>query len=91
MLSGMQVRNSTTKDGVPACPFSHERVERCIHRHGNYQRYESPEGDAKRGIPRFLCLLSGRTISVIPDDMLPYWAVSTEQIQSDFDGKSQSE
>ena len=64
----MQIRRASFPvDTVqPPCPFDHED-QRCLHRHGHYERYAQPEGSRKTRIQRFLCKFTGKTVSVLPD------------------------
>ena len=70
------------------CPFDHYEIEPCWHKNGTYQRYANANGDSKVTSQRLLCKFTGRTISILPDGMLPYWAVSVTEIEDHFDQKN---
>jgi hypothetical protein len=78
----MQKRKSELKGDRPICPIESNHG---IYGHGSYARYGDCDGDTKDlNIPRYLCGPCGRTISVLPDDVLPYRAVRTEQVERHF-------
>jgi hypothetical protein len=81
----MQIRQSTCSSPYPQCPFDHEDHAGCLDRHGFYERYADTCGDQKVRIQRFYCRLVGRTLSVLPDHMLPYRAVSVPSVEEHFD------
>jgi hypothetical protein len=79
----MQIRSSHLVGGRPCCPVdpSHK-----IHAHGHYDR----AGDCASLQPlerilRFLCLLCGRTLSVLPDRLLPYRPIPAPKVEACFD------
>ena len=79
---GVQLRKSQLKRGQPSCPIDGSHA---IHVHGSYDRYGDCDGDTKDlNIPRYLCVACGHTISVLPDDVLPYRAVRAEQVERHF-------
>lgn len=82
----MQIRRASFPvDTVqPPCPFDHED-QRCLHRHGHYERYAQPEGSRKTRIQRFLCKFTGKTVSVLPDALLPYRSINVPHVQQHFD------
>ncbi len=82
----MQIRRSSypATDEFPPCAFDHEEGQ-CLHRHGNYKRFADVEGDAQITVMRFLCKYAGRTISVLPDHLLPYRTVHLPCVEEDFD------
>jgi len=87
----MQIRRSSFPSThiLPPCPFEHEPGDRpCLHGHGCYKRYASPEGNAKVKISRYLCKFNGKTISVLPDEFLPYRCVHVSRVEEDFDRRS---
>jgi len=88
----MQIRRNSypAEAELPPCPFRHEPAA-CLQRHGFYERYATPEGNEKRRIPRFLCVLSGRTLSVLPANFLPYRPIGVEAVQDDFDARCDPE
>jgi hypothetical protein len=78
----VQKRKSQLKEDRPDCPID---TSHPIHKHGAYERYGDCDGDEKDlSIPRYLCAPCGHTISVLPDDVLPYRAVRTEQVERHF-------
>ncbi len=83
----MQIRHASFPAGsLPPCPFDHEpEVGGCLQNHGHYKRYAHPEGATTIRIPRLLCKLTGKTISILPDGMLPYRAISAGAVEDHFD------
>jgi len=81
----MQKRKSELKRDRPICPIESSHA---IHGHGSYARHGDCDGDAKDlNIPRYLCAPCGHTISVLPDDVLPYRAVRTDQVEKHFQAR----
>jgi hypothetical protein len=86
LLDVMQIRFSHLKGDRPRCLIDPTHK---IHRHGHYKRHGDCDGlEALERILRFLCLLCGRTISVLPDHLLPYRPVSVPKVQEHFDAKT---
>jgi hypothetical protein len=85
LLDAMQIRFSHLTGDRPSCPLDPSHT---IHRHGHYDRYGDCDGDALERILRFLCLFCGRTISVLPDPLLPYRPISAPNVQEHFDAKT---
>ena len=85
----MQIRFFHMTGDRPDCPIDPAHT---IHRHGHYDRYgdcHCPEGvGALVRIFRFLCPPCGHTISVLPEDMLPYRPISAPKVQEHFDAKT---
>ncbi len=81
----MQIRQSTCSSSYPRCPFDHKNHARCLDRHGYYERYADTCGDQKIRIQRYYCRLVGKTLSVLPDHMLPYRAVPVPSVEKHFD------
>jgi transposase-like protein len=82
----MQKRQSELKGDRPTCPIESSHA---IHDHGSYARYGDCDGDAKDlNIPRYLCASCGHTISVLPDDVLPYRAVRTDKVEKHFQARA---
>lgn len=85
----MQIRQSSLIGDRPSCPVDKQHK---IHRHDSYERY----GDLNDKTPlvvvilRFLCVRCGRTISVLPDDLMPYRAVPVPQVEKHFDALAQA-
>lgn len=78
----MQVRQSSLTGDRPLCP--HDRDHR-VHAHSSYSRRTKPDGDETVSIKRWICVVCGGTISVLPDEMLPYRAVDTSTMMKWFD------
>lgn len=82
----VQIRHSQLSGDRPACLMDPTHP---INRHGHYMRH----GDCDSLVPlerilRFLCLPCGRTISVLPDRMLPYRPISASLVEANFDAKA---
>jgi hypothetical protein len=56
-----------------------------VHSHGHYKRYSKADGTDKEKIARWLCVVCGGTISVLPDTLLPYRPVGTVLVENWFD------
>lgn len=87
-LLAMQIRASTFKGDRPTCPLDPDHK---VHRHGSYDRYancDDEHDEQKVDIGRFLCLPCGHTISVLPDNFLPYRSVSVPLVQQHFDAQA---
>ena len=82
----MQIRRASfpSDSPQPPCPFDHED-QPCLQKHGHYQRYSRPESRHKTCIPRYLCKLTGKTISVLADTFLPYRSINVPTVQEHFD------
>ena len=78
----MQVRQSSIRGSRPKCPL--DRTHR-IHAHGSYKRYGKADGNEREKVFRWLCVVCGGTISVLPDTMLPYRPIGTGLIEEWFD------
>ncbi len=78
----MQVRQSSLVGDRPLCP--HDRDHR-VHSHGCYWRYAGADGQELVRIPRWFCVVCAGTISVLPDEMLPYCAVDADTVMKWFD------
>ena len=87
----MQLRHSfcQSKKFRSSCVFGHPEKGRCLHRHGSYERYRHPHGNDKIKIRRFLCKFTGRTISILPDDVLPYRPLPVPVLEAGFDQGSE--
>ena len=59
-----------------------------MHRHGCYKRYKKPKGAEKFPVQRYLCLLCGHTVSVLPAYRLPYRPLEVEAVQGGFDAQA---
>jgi hypothetical protein len=82
----MQMRLSLLSGDRPTCPVN---VKHCIHDHGAYWRYANCD-DLEKAIKvlRYLCYRCGHTISVLPDEILPYRPLKTELVEEHFDTRS---
>ncbi len=81
----MQIRQSSCTSAPPQCPFNHEEQTSCLHRHGHYERFADTHSGLRVRIQRFYCRFTGRTVSILPDKMLPYRALAVRSIQEHFD------
>jgi hypothetical protein len=81
----MQIRASNLNGDRPTCPLD---ASHTVHAHGSYQRYANCDDERKIDIPVFLCLPCGRTISVVPDHVLPYRAVAAPLVEQHFDNQA---
>jgi hypothetical protein len=81
----MQIRKSSLTGDRPHCPVDPTHP---IHCHGGYDRYANCDDDKKEDIPRYLCPPCGRTISVLPDERLPYRPPSVSQVEQHFDARA---
>lgn len=82
LTARMQVRQSSVRGGRPECPI--DRTHR-VHSHGGYKRYGKADGTDKERVPRWLCVVCGGTISVLPDTLLPYRPVGADLLEEWFD------
>jgi len=78
----MQVRQSSLVGDRPFCPQAREHR---VHSHGCYCRYAEADGQSLVRISRWVCVVCGGTISVLPDEMLPYRAVDAGTVMKWFD------
>jgi hypothetical protein len=60
-----------------------------FHRHGSYERYGGVSGEERVKVMRFLCPRCGRTWSVIPSGMLPYWSLEVARLERHLDEESE--
>ena len=86
LSEGVQIRSSDLTGDRPCCPVDPHHK---IHHHGHYLRH----GDCDSLTPlecifRFLCVFCARTISVLPDYLLPYRPIPAPKLQEYFDAKS---
>ena len=81
----MQVREGSFEGSRPSCP---RHPDQRVHRHGFYERYENCDSHRRSPIERFVCPSCGRTLSVLPKNRLPYVAVNTRILESDFDARA---
>jgi hypothetical protein len=59
-----------------------------VDHHGSYARNANCDDQQKADIDRFLCRRCGHTISVLPDQLLPYRAVAVPLLERHFDGQA---
>ena len=59
-----------------------------MHRHGCYHRYAQATGQEKFPVQRFLCPQCGCTVSVLPENRLPYRPLHVDRLQSAFDAQA---
>ena len=81
----MQFREGSFPGPRPACP---QDPTQQLHRHGAYERYAHCDGQRCLRIERFRCPHCGRTFSVLPQDRLPYRAVTTTRVEAEFDARA---
>jgi hypothetical protein len=79
------VARSSFEGSRPSCP---RHPDQRVHRHGSYERYENCDSHQRSPIERFVCPRCGRTLSVLPKNRLPYVAVNTTILESDFDARA---
>jgi len=83
----MQKRESQRAQDHPR-PCCHVDPSHKIYAHGYYRRlanYFLAVVAKYLMVPRWLCVTCGRTISVLPDKMLPYRQVPVEDLEQYFD------
>jgi len=78
----MQVRQSSVRGGRPECPI--DRTHR-VHVLGHYKRYRQVEGTEKEKVPRWLCVVCGGSISVLPDTRLTYRSIRVGMFEAWLD------
>jgi hypothetical protein len=81
----MQLREGSFHGTRPTCP---EHPKQRVHRHGFYVRFENCDSQRHLRIERFVCPRCGRTLSVLPKNRLPYIALSTTIVESEFDARA---
>jgi hypothetical protein len=81
----MQLREGSFQASRPSCPI---HPNQRVHRHGFYERFEDCDSQRRSRIERFVCPRCGRTLSVLPKNRLPYIAVNTTILESDFDARA---
>ena len=84
-LAAMQLRASQIQGDRPACPVNPRHK---THAHGSYARYANCNDQRKVDIPIFLCPHCSRTLSVLPDDLLPYRHVPVSLLEAHFDAQA---
>ena len=81
----MQLREGSFHAPRPACP---KHPKQRVHRHGFYLRFENCDSQRRLRIERFVCPRCGRTLSVLPKNRLPYIAMDTTMVESEFDARA---
>ncbi len=82
----MQIRKSSMKGDKPLC---HIDAGHKVYYHCCYDRYaDCSNKSLKVIILRFLCVRCHRTISVLPDDLLPYRSVPVKLVEKHFDARA---
>ena len=81
----MQLREDSFHGKRPTCP---EHLKQRVYRHGFYVRFENCDNQRRLRIERFVCLRCGRTLSVLPQNRLPYVALNTALVESEFDARA---
>lgn len=85
----MQIRFSLIIGDLPLCVVDPKHQ---MHRHGHYLRYgDCDASEPLERILRYLCSTCLRTISVLPDHMLPYRAISVPKVEANFDAKARGD
>ncbi|MEI7902692.1 MAG: hypothetical protein WCK89_20770 [bacterium] len=76
----MQISQSGLKKGSdrPECPVD---AGHRVHRHGRYERCAKCDGEERESIFRYLCVFCRLTISVLPDDRLPYRSLGLDLLK----------
>lgn len=87
VFSAIQLRENTFTGERPSCP---NLCSRRLHRHGCYERFKHPSGAVRRSIWRFYCPCCGRTVSVLPEQALPYRPLEVDRLQAHFDQKAEA-
>ena len=80
----MQIRRSSIRGDRPVCPVdpSHR-----VHGHGSYSRHSKADGEKQEAVERWCCTVGCGTISVLPDEFLPYRPVGSELLQAWLDAE----
>jgi len=81
----MQLREGSFHGPRPTCP---EHPKQRVHRHGFYVRFENCDSQRRLRIERFVCPRCGRTLSVLPKNRLPYIALNSTILESEFDARA---
>ncbi len=80
----MQLRQASFNGNRPPCFLNPKHT---VHRHGSYDRFADCDGSLILTILRFLCTICFHTISVLPDDVLPYRPISVTKLEKDFQAR----
>jgi len=77
-MGDMQIQRSSMKGDRPECRTDPRHK---VHKHGHYNRNGGPEDDDdKEKVSRFLCVPCNSTISVLPENKLPYRSINAERL-----------
>lgn len=71
----------------PACPRG---CPGRVHRHGFYWRFAKPSGHHTFRVQRFYCPVCGLTVSVLPDDRLPYRPLEGVRLEAFFNERAEA-
>ena len=85
MVEPMQLREGSFHGPRPTCR-AHPKQR--VHRHGFYVRFENCDSQRRLRIERFVCPRCGRTLSVLPKNRLPFIALNTTIVESEFDARA---
>ncbi len=80
----MQVRRSSIRGDRPECPVNPSHR---VHVLATYKRYSKADGIGKETVPRWRCTAGCGTISVLPDERLPYRPVGVDLLEEWFDAE----
>jgi len=82
LTSWVQVRQSSVRGARPPCPVNGNHR---VHGHGGYRRNAAAQGRETQWVPRWLCVVCSKTISVLPEATLPYRPVGVELLEGWLD------
>ena len=71
----------------PTCP---KACPGRVHRHGRYERFANASGPQRFRVQRFLCPRCGITLSVLPQDRLPYRPVPATRLEAFFNEQAEA-
>ena len=75
------------KGDRPACP---KACPGRVHRHGSYDRFESPSGSNTFAVQRFLCPRCRISLTVLPEDRLPYRCIQATRLEAAFNEQAEA-
>ena len=87
VFPAIQIRENSFKGDRPSCP---SLCSKRLHRHGCYGRFKHPAGAERRAVRRFYCPGCGHTVSVLPEQALPYRPLEVDRVQAHFDQKAEA-
>lgn len=82
---GIQIRADSFAGDRPRCLRG---CESRPHRHGCYYRYARPTSGERFAVQRYWCPECGLTISVLPQERLPYRPLEGQRLQAFFDAQA---